>query len=204
MGQLRAAIYCRVSTSDQSCDRQRRDLVEYAARADYQIVGVFQEKASGALCDRSERNKVMELVRGRQVDVVLCTELSRWGRSIKDVVLTVDELSGRNVSLVCQKDFNGDLTTAHGKFILSVVAAFAELERNLNHDRVCSGLAAAKARGQQLGRPRGPSPQTVRKRAAVLSLHQQGYSLRAIASQLKMSKNTVHRLVKRSSSAKAT
>ena len=198
MGQLRAAIYCRVSTTDQDCDRQRRELLEYAARADYQVVGVFSEKVSGMKCDRDrpERQKVMDLVQARKVDVVLCSELTRWGRSKKDLVLSVERLCTRDVSLVCLQGFDFDLTTAHGKFLLWMFAGLAEFERNMTRERVCSGLANAKAKGKHLGRPSGRSRKTASKLPDVLSLHQQGFSIRAIASRVKLSKTNVQRLLK--------
>lgn len=121
MAQLKAIIYCTVSTVDQSCDRQHRELVEYAARANYQVVGIFQQKESGAKCDRAERQKVMALARARKIDVVLCSQLSRWGRLTADVVSTVEALASRGVSVICLQGLNFDATTAHGKFILSVV-----------------------------------------------------------------------------------
>ena len=80
MGQ-RAALYCRVSTADQSCARQERDLTAFAARAGYEVSGVFKETGSGAKLDRVERKKVMALAQRREIDAVLVTELSRWGRS---------------------------------------------------------------------------------------------------------------------------
>lgn len=74
----KAAIYCRVSTADQSCERQERDLRAFAERAGYEAVGVFKETGSGAKLDRVERRKVMALAQARQIDAVLVTELSRW------------------------------------------------------------------------------------------------------------------------------
>ena len=79
MGQV--AIYCRVSTDDQTCDRQERDLRAFAKRAGLKVVAVFKETASGAKNDRAERNKVMALARAHKIDAILVTELSRWGRS---------------------------------------------------------------------------------------------------------------------------
>lgn len=76
MGQS-AAIYCRVSTADQSCERQERDLRAFAERAGYAVVGVFKETGSGVKLDRIERRKVMALAQARRIDVVLVTELSR-------------------------------------------------------------------------------------------------------------------------------
>jgi len=74
MGQ-RVALYCRVSTADQSCARQERDLAAFAERAGYHVVGVFKETGSGVRLDRSERCKVMVLAQARQIDAVLVTEL---------------------------------------------------------------------------------------------------------------------------------
>jgi putative DNA-invertase from lambdoid prophage Rac len=88
----RAAIYCRVSTADQSCERQERDLTAFAARAGYTVIGIFKETASGVRLDRTERRKVLALVQRRDIDVVLVTELSRWGRSTVDLLATLREL----------------------------------------------------------------------------------------------------------------
>ncbi|HEV3372607.1 MAG TPA: recombinase family protein [Xanthobacteraceae bacterium] len=91
MGQ-RAALYCRVSTADQSCARQERDLAAFAARAGYDLVGVFKETGSGAKLDRAERRKVMALAQRREIDAVLVTELSRWGRSTLDLLQSLKQL----------------------------------------------------------------------------------------------------------------
>lgn len=99
MGQL-AAIYCRVSTADRSCERQERDLLDFAARAGYQVVGVFKEIGSGAKLDRVERKKVMALAQARKIDAVLVTELSRWGRSTLDLLNTLRQIESQKVSLI--------------------------------------------------------------------------------------------------------
>ena len=88
MGQ-RAVLYCRVSTADQSCERQERDLLAFAARSDYEVIGVFKETGSGAKLDRAERKKVMALAQARRIDTILVTELSRWGRSTLDLLETL-------------------------------------------------------------------------------------------------------------------
>ena len=95
MGQ-RAALYCRVSTADQSCERQERDLLAFAERAGYDVVAVFKETASGSKNDRAERGKVLTLVRAKQIGVVLVTELTRWGRSTTDLLIRIPNIS-RNI-----------------------------------------------------------------------------------------------------------
>ena len=93
------AIYCRISTADQSCERQERDLTGFAMRAGYEVVGVFRETASGTRADRAERRKVLALAQWREIDAVLVTKLSRWGRSTLDLLHTLkcpsaNELTG--------------------------------------------------------------------------------------------------------------
>src|SRR5215472_11899888 len=70
----RAALYCRVSTADQSCARQDRDLIAFAARAGHDVVGVFKETGSGVKVERAERRKVMALAQRHEIDAVLVTE----------------------------------------------------------------------------------------------------------------------------------
>src|SRR6476660_3390312 len=100
MGQV--AIYCRVSTDDQSCERQERDLREVAKRAGHKVVAVFKETASGAGHGRPERAKVLKLARAHEIGAVLVTVLSRWGRSTQDLVQTLDVLHGWRVSVLAQ------------------------------------------------------------------------------------------------------
>src|SRR5919202_4743943 len=111
MGQLRAAIYCRVSTADQNCDRQLRDLEEFAARTGYQVVSFFKETASGANTDRPERAKVLALAQSRKIDAVLVTELTRWGRSRNDLLDTLEVLHDRGASLLVQPGMELTLPT---------------------------------------------------------------------------------------------
>jgi putative DNA-invertase from lambdoid prophage Rac len=139
------AIYCRVSTDDQSCERQERDLQAFARRAGHRVVGIFKETASGARNDRAERRKVMELARARQIDAIVVTELSRWGRSTQDLVQTLDDLHSWKVSVLAQTGLSFDLSTASGKLMRTIMAGLAEFERDLIRERVKSGLASAKA-----------------------------------------------------------
>ncbi|WP_425435938.1 recombinase family protein [Niveispirillum lacus] len=161
MGQ-RVAIYCRVSTADQSCERQERDLLTLALRAGYEVVGIYKETGSGARLDRAERKKVMALAQARQIDAVLVTELSRWGRSTMDLLHTLRELEARRVSLIAMSGMAFDLGTATGRMLATVLAGIAEFERDLLRERVRSGLAAARARGKVLGRRPGQRPKSDR------------------------------------------
>ena len=205
MGQLkqyRVAIYCRVSTDEQSCDRQEKDLISYAQLSGFEVVAVYKETASGAQDDRPERKKVMALAQARKIDAIIVSELSRWGRSTPDILSTLEELRTRKVSLLAQSGLEFDLTSPQGKLIATLLAGLAEFERDLIKERVRSGMAAAKSRGQRFGRQPGYIPSPVReKESKVLELIQKGLSYRKIAEELGLSKNTVMRIVRDSQEA---
>ena len=196
MGQ-RAALYARVSTSDQSCERQLRDLTEFAARAGYEVTGVFTETASGTATVRAARNQVMALAQTRKVDVILVTELSRWGRSTQDLLDVLGKLAAWKVSVVAMSGMTFELETPHGRMMATLLAGIAQFERDLISERVKSGLAAARARGKKLGRQPGQRPKADKFAPKVIEALGAGRSYRWIAHDLAISKNTVMDIVKR-------
>ena len=196
MGQ-RAAIYARVSPADQSCERQLRDLAAFAERGGYEVVEVFRETASGMKANRAARNQVMKLAQARQVDAILVTELSRWGRSTQDLLDTLNRLSGWRVSVVAMSGMTFEVDTPHGRMMATLLAGIAQFERDMLSERVRSGLAAARARGRKLGRQPGERPKSDRLGPKVLALVQEGRSYRWIARDLGLSKNTVAAIVGR-------
>ena len=157
---------------------------------------MFKETASGARTDRAERSKVMALAQAREIDTILVTELSRWGRSTQDLVQTLDDLHSWKVSVLAQTGLSFDLGTSSGKLMRTIMAGLAEFERDLIRERVRSGLAAARDRGVKLGRRPGQSP-SEKKAKRVLDLHHEGLSYRLIGRNLGLSKNTVMEIVKR-------
>ncbi|OSM08769.1 recombinase family protein [Magnetofaba australis] len=196
MGQ-RAVIYARVSTSDQSCERQIQELTAFAQRGGYELVGLFKETASGTKSNRSARNQVMALAQARQINAVLVSELSRWGRSTQDLLATLDQLAGWKVSVVAMSGMTFELETPHGRMMATMLAGIAQFERDLLSERVKSGLAAARARGQKLGRQLGTRPKSDKLAPKVLQAVEEGRSYRWIARDLGISKNTVMDIVKR-------
>ena len=197
MVQKKVAIYCRVSTTDQSCERQAQDLLFYAKKADFNVVGVWKETASGTKQNRVERQKVMELAQARKIDAILVTEMTRWGRSTLDLIQTLQELQSWDVSLIAQTGLQFDLTTPQGRLIAQLMAALAEFERDLVSERVRSGLAAAKSRGKVLGRQPGQRPKSDRLAPQVIQMVEDEVPYRTIAHDLKLSKTTVTDIVKR-------
>lgn len=197
---VHAAIYCRVSTQDQDCTRQVRDLKEFADRAGYivPLSYVYKEKASGMDAKRMDRAQVMQLARERKIQAVLVTELSRWGRSLVDLLDTLNELSSYGVSVIAQNGLQFDLATPQGKLLAGVFGSLAEFERDLLKERIKSGLATARARGKKIGRQPGqvvrPHPLTKQ----ILQMHKNEVSVRRIADQLGISPTTVQKTITKS------
>jgi len=147
---MRIAIYARVSTADQSPERQIRELRSYALARDWQIIHEAQEIAGGS-GKRPERENILCMARCRLVDAIVVQALDRWGRSVQDLVLTMAELEALGVAFVVPGHI--DMTTPMGRMLAHFLAAVAEFERELIRERVRSGLANAKAKGKLLGRP---------------------------------------------------
>ncbi|KQS64053.1 DNA resolvase [Rhizobium sp. Leaf371] len=203
MGQ-RAAIYCRVSTADHSCERQERDPTAFAGRAGYDVSEIFKETGSGAKLDRAERRKIMALAQARQIDVVLVTELSRRDRSTIDLLNTLRELESWKASIIAMNGMAFDLSSPNGRMLATFLSGIAEFERDLISERVKSGLAAAKARGKRLGRQAGERPKSDRLTPKVMAMIAEGRSYRWIARDLGISKNTVGEITRRNNRPEKT
>lgn len=165
----RAVIYARVSTSDQSCERLIADLTEFAARAGYEVLDVHKETISGTKTNRHARNQIMALVQARKIDAVLVTELSRWGRSTQNLLDTLNQLSGWNVSVVAMSGMTFELESPHGRMMATMLAGIAQFERDLMSERIKLGLAAAKVRSKKLGRQKGQRPKSDRLAPKVMA-----------------------------------
>jgi putative DNA-invertase from lambdoid prophage Rac len=187
---FRAVLYARVSTNDQqTLPMQNRDLREYAARRGWAIALQVREVGSGAV-QRKARKQVMEAARRRQIDVVLVWRLDRWGRSVTDLLATLQELEHLGVGFVSLTEAL-DLTTPAGRAMAGLFAIFAEFEREILRERTRAGLAHARQNGKRLGRPvtAGLHAAEVRK------LHRAGISKSEIARRLAIGRTSVRRIL---------
>lgn len=201
MTRLRCAIYCRVSTDEQSTDRQENELKQFATRQDYEVVEIHADVISGASTKRKGRDKVIELVRKREVDVVLVSELSRWGRSMQDLIATTNEMHSKGVSLVCLNGMSFDLNRPDHILMRDMLAAFAQFERNLIRERVISGVRNAQSKGKHCGRPKQTTGKLYGQnyaplRGRIKNLRRNGVSIRQIAKQCGCSTTTVQAILK--------
>src|SRR5579863_7853003 len=147
---FRVGLYARVSTNDQqTLAMQNRAMREYAARRGWTIVMQVREVNSGA-AKREAREKVLEAARRREIDLVLVWRLDRWGRSVTDLLATLQELEHLGVGFVSLTEAL-DLTTPAGRAMAGLLGIFAEFEREILRDRTRAGLAACTGEREATG-----------------------------------------------------
>jgi len=189
---LRAALYIRCSTADQNTSLQRKELTAFARARGWEIIRVFEDKASGKSTEgRPQFKAVLEAARKRQIDLLVTWKLDRAFRSLRDCMNTLHELAALGVEFCSMNDNGIDMTTPQGKLLLSLLASFAEFERGLIVQRVRAGLREARRKGIQLGRPKQINATEVRRLSA------SGKSIGEIAKVLGHSKAGIHKVLKR-------
>jgi putative DNA-invertase from lambdoid prophage Rac len=194
---FRAGLYARVSTNDQqTLAMQNRAMREYAVRRGWTITMQVREVNSGG-AKREVREKILEAARRREMDVVLVWRLDRWGRSVTDLLATLQELEHLGVGFVSLTEAL-DLTTAAGRAMAAMLAVFAAFEREVLQERTRAGLAHARLNGQRLGRPMTAGLQT----AEIRKLHRAGISKSEIARRLQVGRTSVRRILAADSSQK--
>jgi DNA invertase Pin-like site-specific DNA recombinase len=189
------AVYIRVSTQDQRHDSQLREIVAYCRQRGWKDTSVYQEKESGAKASRPQLDRMLSDMRAGRIKRVVAFKLDRLGRSLTHLALLLDEMNRHRVPLICTTqgiDTSDD--NPAGKLQLGVLMAVAEFERSLIRERVNAGLAAAKARGVRLGRPRTLD----RRTSEVRALRRKGLGIRAIGRQLRMPPSSVSAVLSKS------
>lgn len=150
----RVATYARVSTTDQSCQAQLRDLREYCrARGWEQVTEYVDEGISGTTDRRPALDALMTLVKGRRVDVVVVAAFDRFGRSVRHLVDTLELFRHLGVEFISLRE-QIDTGSPLGQAVFTIIAAIAQLERSLLVERVKAGLRRARDQGKHIGRPR--------------------------------------------------
>ena len=150
---MRCVFYCRVSTEEQDVSRQLDELREFAERMKWELVEEFTDKLSGTCRSRPGLDAMMAAASRREFDVEVVWALDRFGRSTLHTLELVEQLDALGIKFRSYMQGVLDTTSPTGRLVLTVLAAVAEMEREQIRERVRSGLAAAKRRGQKLGRP---------------------------------------------------
>ena len=168
---------------------QLRQLREFLEHRRWRETLVVEEIASGSK-QRPERDRPLKAARRREIDVIAVWRLDRWGRSLTDLVLTLQELQELDVAFVSLTEAF-DLTTPTGRAMAGMVAVFAEFEREIRSERVRAGIEQARRDGRQLGRPRSASLRA----DEVRRLASEGLSKSEIARRLSIGRTSVRRIL---------
>ena len=180
----RVAIYARVSTLEKGQDpeTQLRQLREYLARRDFELAGEFVDYASGKTENREQYKTMLDLVRKRQIDVVLVWRYDRFARSTQALVNALNEFRSLGVDFISYQE-NIDTTTPQGELVFSIMASLAQFESALISQRVKAGMARAKSEGKRVSRP----PLSDAKQKRIQDLYKDKVSIKQISKQLGIS-----------------
>lgn len=179
--------YARVSTLEQNLDRQMDGLIKYGI--DKRLI--YSEKMNGTKRDRPELNKMIDSL--ETGDVVIIADLTRISRSTKDLLEIVDKIKEKGASIKSIKDTWLDTTSdnPYNDFLLTVMSGLSQLERDLTSQRTKEGLASARARGRNGGRPSKQNE----KGDTVRILYNNGMKITDIVKQTGLSRSTVNRII---------
>src|SRR5215203_927974 len=185
---MRVGIYARVSTHDQqTLPMQLEKMREYIENRNWNLTVEFEEVGSGAKA-RPKREELVKMARRREIDAILVWKLDRFGRSMADLVMTLNELREIGVVFVSLTE-SLDFSTPSGRAMAGMLSTFAEFERDIIRERVKAGIANAREKGKPHGRPQTAS----KKKDEVINLWNKGKGLNKsqIAKKLKISRASV-------------
>jgi DNA invertase Pin-like site-specific DNA recombinase len=192
-GLMKVAIYGRVSTAEQSAAMQVDELRAYCQRRQWVIVEEFIDSGvSGAKERRPALDRLLAEAKRRKFDAVLVYRYDRFARSLRQLVNALCEFDALGIHFVSLHE-GVDTSTPNGRLVFGIFASIAEFERELIRGRVRSGIAAARAQGKRLGRPR-----VAVDASQIRGLRSQGLSWACIASRLGLGEGTVYRAVRTS------
>ena len=189
-----AAIYARVSTHNgQNPEMQLGEVRAYCGRRQWEIAGEYVDTGiSGSKEHRPALDRLLSDCRKRRVDAVVVYRYDRFARSVRQLVNALEEFRSLGIDFVSLHE-GVDTSTPNGRLVFGIFASIAEFERELIRDRVRSGLAAAKARGKQLGRPR-----VTVDGLRIAELRAEGHGWKAIAAELGVGVGTILRAAEQS------
>jgi DNA invertase Pin-like site-specific DNA recombinase len=188
----RVALYVRVSTDAQTLENQIRELRQVAERRGWDVVEVYRDAGISGAKGRNGRPGLDAMLKDasrRKFDVVMAWAIDRVGRSLSDLLDTIQHLEACGVDLYLDQQAI-DTTTPMGKLVFQLTGAFAEFERTMIRQRIKAGLKRAVAQGVKLGRPKidSATERKVRKQLA------KGVGILKVARSLGIGTGTVHRI----------
>ena len=194
---MTCAIYARVSTTDQHCEVQLTELRRYAEARGWTVFREYVDSGvSGKKTKRPALDRCMEAARERRFDCIVVWKLDRWGRTVAQLAKDVQEFDSIGIRFIAvETGIDTDKSNSMSRFTLHIMAAFAELEREMIQERVVAGIRHAQKHGTRSGNAIG-RPRAAVRTERVLAMHKKGLSLREIAEQTGVSAMTAQRILK--------
>ena len=160
---MKGALYVRVSTKDQTTLNQELKLKKYCELEGIEVFKIYRDEGvSGTKVSRPALDKMLKDMRERKFEAVVCYKFDRLGRSTQHLLQVLEELKNKKVRLIATSQ-NIDTSTSMGKFFFTILAGFAEMEREMIVERINAGIARARSEGKVCGRPQGKKDSKRRK-----------------------------------------
>lgn len=162
---MKAGLYLRVSTTDQTTLNQELELKRFCEREGIEIYKIYRDEGiSGSKTSRPQLDLMLQDVRKGLFDCVIVWKFDRLGRSTAHLLQVLEELKNKQVRLIATSQ-NIDTLTPMGKFFFTILSGFAEMEREMITERINLGLERRKAQGKKLGRPKGSKDKKYRRKS---------------------------------------
>ena len=186
----KVAIYCRVSTLDQTVDNQLIELRDHCSKMGWEITKEYSDEGLSGTLSRDKRPALNSLIKDayrKRFDAVVCWDISRIGRSMKELVLFLSDMKDRDIGIVSVRQ-GFDTSTTMGEMMFQFVGILSSWEREMIRERTLAGLERAKSEGKTLGRKKVVNDEITTK---IIELRNAKKSIRAIASVVGVSRGTV-------------
>lgn len=194
----RAAIYARVSTSDQTTDNQLRELREVAERHGWRVVQEYVDQGISGAKGRDKRPQFDQLLKDanrRQFDVIMSWSVDRLGRSLQHLVAFLGDVQEAGVDLYLHQQGLNTMTPS-GRMMFQMCGVFAEFERAMIQERIKAGIARVRATGRtKSGRPLGRPKVPLATETKIRQLRLAGLGILKIAKEAKVGSGTVQRVL---------
>ena len=191
----KVAIYTRVSTLDQTIDNQLIELRDHCSKMEWEVVKEYADEGLSGTLSREKRPALNALIKDayrKRFDSVVCWDISRIGRSMKELVLFLSDMKDRNVG-ICSVRQGFDTSTSMGEIMFQFVGILSSWEREMIRERTLAGLERAKSEGKTLGRRKVTTESMTAK---IVELRNGKKTIREIASEVGVSVGTVSKTLK--------
>ena len=191
----KVALYCRVSTLDQTIDNQLIELRDHCSKMGWEVVKEYADEGLSGTLSRDKRPALNSLIKDayrKRFDSVVCWDISRIGRSMKELILFLSDMKDRGIG-ICSVRQGFDTSTSMGEIMFQFVGILSSWEREMIRERTLAGLERAKSEGKTLGRRKVTNDTMTAK---IIELRNDKKSIRQIASEVGVSRGTVNNVLK--------